>query len=132
MAVTQNDSDFSFIHRSGCYVMLAILLLTCKRGLKLALGGSSGRRESLELDVGYEEEEDSKNDARVLACGWWNHSQGERVLKEDQGRPDTGEFDFGHVELELSLRDPRRKQHAFLDVLVLNLRGEVTLRKRNV
>lgn len=36
------------------------------------------------MDVGDEEEEDSKNDAGILACGWWNHSQIERILK---GRP---------------------------------------------
>ena len=83
------------------------LLLACREVLKLALGGTWGRRVSLELDVGDEEEEDSKNDAGILACGWWNHSQIE-YWKEDQVRHDIDEFGFGHVEFEVSLRDPRR------------------------
>lgn len=75
--------DFSFVPQSLVHVMLAPLLAR-REVLKLALGGTLGRRVSLELDVGDEEEEDSKNDAGILACGWWNHSQIERILK---GRP---------------------------------------------
>lgn len=43
--------DF-FIHQSLCYAVLAVLLLVCKEALRLAFGGTSGRRESLELDEG--------------------------------------------------------------------------------
>lgn len=88
--------------------MFALLLLACKEGLWFDLGGIPGRREHVELDLGNEEAEDPKNNAGVLACDWWDHSQGERAMK-DQIRHDIDEFGFGHFAFEVSLRNPRRK-----------------------
>lgn len=69
--------------------------------LNLALGGTSGRRGSLDLDVRDEVEEDTKNDAVILARGWWDHSLGERTLKEKQVKHDIDKFGFGHLDSEI-------------------------------
>lgn len=122
-------NDFSFIHHCPCYVVFALLLLAYEEGLWLALGGVSGRTECVELNLGDEKLENPKNNAGVLACDWWNHSQGERTLKE-QNRHDIDEFGFGYVAYEVSLRDSRRKM-IYVFEYVLNFWGKISIRDRN-
>ena len=77
--------------------MHALFLLICKKDLtlKFTLGGTSGRKESLDLSVRDEVEEDTKNDAEILACEWWNCSLGEGTLNEDQLNLAIDKFGFG-------------------------------------
>lgn len=84
--------------------MLALFLLTCKEALKLklAFGGTSGRRGNLDLNVRDEVEEDTKIHAVILARGWWDHSLGERTPKEDQDKHGIDKFGFGYVDSQRS------------------------------
>lgn len=106
MAVIKMTHDFSCIRQFVCCAILALFLLTYKKGLKLklALGETSGQRGSLDLDVRNEEEEATTNNGGVLAHGWWRHSQRERerTLKGDQVQHDIDEFGFGQVFVERS------------------------------
>lgn len=60
------------------------------------------------MDLRDEKLKDPKNKAGVLACDRWDHSQGEKILK-DQIKYDAVEYGFGYVAFKVSLRDPGRK-----------------------